>query len=161
MKYLKAFFKRVYELMVKYPLTVAIAVFLAAGAVVMALVGHDTQIGGLLEKLFGKKKIDPNIRVLPPTGRVNSSGDPIFPGESDNKGYVQTPVNTEIVKPGIFSNSDTITIIHPEKGEVTLPLPVGVKNKDVSEVIEVEPDTYQIKNNDSGVDTSELRNILK
>lgn len=161
MEYLKALFKRIYELMVKYPLAVAAAVLLAVGAIVMALAGHDVQIGGLLEKLFGKKKTNPNIRVLPPPNRVDSSGDPILPGESDDKGYVQAPVSTKIVEPGVFSNSDEIVVIHPEKGEVVIPLPIGVKNKDVAEVVEVEPNVYQIKNNDNGVDTSELRDILK
>lgn len=161
MTYLKAFFKRVYELMVKYPLAVAAAAFLVVGAVIMAIGGHDIQIGGLLEKLFGKKKADPDIRVLPPPGRVDSSGNAIPVGKSDEKGYVQPPIGTTIKDPGIFSNPDTITVVHPDKGEVTLPLPTGVKNKDVSEVIEVQPGVYQIKNNDSGVDTSELKDMLK
>lgn len=160
MKYLKAFFKRVYELMVKYPLAVAAAVFLIVGAAIMAIFGHEVQIGGLLQQLFGKKP-QPDIRVIPPPGRVDKSGNQIALGDSDDRGFVQVPVTTKIKEPGIFSNPDTITVVHPEKGEVTIPLPVGVKNKDVSEVIEVEPGVYQIKNNDSGVDTGELRDILK
>jgi hypothetical protein len=162
MTYLKALVKRLYGLMVKYPLAVAAAVFLAVGAVVMALAGYDdVQIGGLLEKLFGKKKTNPDIRVVPPPERVDSDGNSIPLGESDEKGYVQAPINTKIVPPGVFSNPDTIVVVHPNKGEVTIPLPVGVKNKDVSEVVEIQPNVYEIRNNDRGVNTSELEEFLK
>lgn len=161
MEYFKALSKRLYELMVEYPLAVAAAILLIIGAIAMALAGHDVQIGGLLEKLFGKKKTDPNIRVIPPSGRIDVNGDLVPLGESDKKGYVQAPINTKIVAPGVFSNPDTIVVVHPNKGEITIPLPVGVKNKDVSEVIEVQPNVYEIKNNDKGVDTSELEEILK
>jgi hypothetical protein len=160
MEYVKALFKRIYDLMIKYPLTVAATVVLAVGAVVMAMAGRDVQIGGLLEKMFGKKKTNTDIKVLPPIERVDTGGNQIFPGESDDKGYVHSPVSTKIVEPGVFSNPDEIVVVHPEKGEVTIPLPAGVKNKDVAEVIEVEPDVYQIKNNDSGVNISELREIF-
>ena len=160
MKFLKALGARVYGLMVKFPLAVAAAAALIVGAVVMKLLGHDVQIGGLLDKLFGRK---PNldVRVIPPPGRTDASGGPIQPGKPDDIGYVQAPVSTEIVKPGIFSNPDTIVVKHPDKGDVVLPLPTGVKNKDVSEVIEVSPGVFQIKNNDnSSVDTAKLKDIL-
>jgi hypothetical protein len=161
MKYIKAFFVRLYALMVKYPLAVAAAVLLIVGAVIMSVMGHDIQIGGLLGKLFSKNPVSPGVKVLPPPGRITSSGEVIQPGQSDDKGYVQIPVSMEIKDPGIFSDPDTITVIHPDKGEVTLPLPTGVKNTDVAEVIEIKPDVYQVKNSDkSNVDTDELLNIL-
>jgi hypothetical protein len=160
MKYLKNFFKRLYELMVKYPLATAAAVFIIIAAVAMKFLGHDVQIGGLLDKLFGKKP-SPGVRVIPPPGRVNDKGDPIQPGQSDDRGYIQSPVSTEIKKPGIFSNPDTITVIKPDKTEVILPLPTGIKNTDISEVIEVTPDVYQLKNNDSGVNIDKVKDILQ
>ncbi len=159
MEYAKALLRRVYELAVKYPLAAAAAMFIIVGAVIMALLGHDVQIGGLLDKLFNRKK-SYDGRVVPPPGRVDASGDPIMPDQSDDKGYVQ-PVATKIKEPGIFSNPDVITVVHPDNGEVALPLPAGVKNKDVAEVIEVQPGVYQIKNNDSGVGTGELKDLLK
>lgn len=160
MTYVKAFFRRVYGLMVRYPLATAAAVLLVVAAIILKLIGVEVQIGGLLDKLFDRKPT-PGVRVLPPPARIDSKGDPIAPGQPDDKGYVQPLATVEIKPPGIFSNPDTITVVKPDKTEVTLPLPVGVKNTDVAEVVEVQPNVYQIKNNDSGVNTAELEDILK
>jgi len=160
MKYIKAFFRRIYALMVRFPLAAATAALLVVAAVTMKLLGFDIQIGGFLDKLFGRKP-DRDVKVLPPKDRTDSDGNLIPLGKPDDRGYIQSPVSIEIKPPGIFSNPDTITVVKPDKSEIVLPLPTGVKNKDVSEIIEVSPNVYQVKNNDSGVDTKELEDILK
>lgn len=147
-----------YRLVLRYPVAVIGTIFVVLFAVLAATVGQKFQIGGVLEKLWGKSTADSNAKILPPTSRVDSDGKIIFPGESDDKGFVQAPTDLPIVSPGVFSNPDNIKVIHPTKGEISIPLPKGVKNTDVSEVLEVEPDIYEIKNNDTGTD---VKSILK
>ena len=162
MQWLKALGRRLYQLLVRYPIAIPVTIVLVVAAVFLACFGQKFQIGGLLGKLWGKKPaVTPNVRATVVANRVDTGGNPIAPGKSDDKGYVQPPVSTEIKTPGIFSNPDTVTVVHPDKGEVTLPLPTGVKNKDVAQVVEIESDVYEIRNNDKGVDTDELKDILK
>jgi hypothetical protein len=162
MRYLKALGRRLYQLLVRYPIAIPATIALVIAAIVLACFGQKFQIGGLLGKLWGKQPgVTPNIRTTVVAGRVDDNGKPIEPGKPDDRGFVQVPVSTEIKQPGIFSNPDTITIVDPDKGEVILPLPVGVKNKDVREVVKIGSDAYEIRNNDSGVDIDDVRDSLK
>lgn len=160
MSYVKAFFRRLYEIALKYPLAVAGTVVLVAAAVFCAMGGKTLQIGGLLGSLWGKKP-GPDVRTLPPPDRKDDQGKPILPGQSDDKGWVQAPVSLDVKNPGIFSDPKKIVVVHPEKGEVEIPLPIGVKNSDVKSVIEVSPNVYQVRNNDHGVDVDSLLEVLK
>lgn len=146
----------------KYPVAVIGTILLVALAIFLAVFGQRIQIGGLLGLLWGKKDgTDPNVRVLPPPGRVDKDGKPIPAGESDDKGWTQAPVNVEIKEPGIFSDPNVITVTHPDKGEVKIPLPEGVKSKDVKQVVEVAPNVYQVRNNDKGTDAGKLLEELE
>jgi len=162
MQWLKALGRRLYQLLVRYPIAIPATIALVVAAVFLACFGQKFQIGGLLGKLWGKKPaVTPDVRATVVKDRVDTNGKPVAPGQSDDKGYTQTPVSTEIKQPGIFSNPDTVIVVHPDKGEVVIPLPTGVKNKDVKEVVEVQPNVYEIKNNDKGVDTSGIRDALE
>jgi hypothetical protein len=155
---LKAFFKGVLTYVVHHPLAMAATVFLVVAAAACLIGGKTFQIGGLLQKLWGTKPVDG--RGVPPASRTGADGKPIEPGQSDDKGFVQAPVSTQIVAPGIFSNPDTVTVVHPDKGQVTVSLPTGVKNTDVKEVTEVSPDVYEVKNNDTGVKSATVGDLL-
>lgn len=157
--YLKALAKSVGKWLLRYPLAAAATVFIVAAGVALILMGKDVQLGGIIGRLFGREK-GKNVRGVPPEGRRDEKGEPIPPGESDEKGYVQAPVSTEIKKPGLFDDPDTIVVVHPEKGEVVIDLPEGVKNKDVREVVEIRPDVYEVRNNDKGVNTDDLLKTL-
>jgi hypothetical protein len=50
---------------------------------------------------------------------------------------------------------------HPDSGKKEIPLPKGVINKDVAEVILVKPHVYEIKNNDKGLKVTSLVELLK
>jgi len=154
-EYIKAFAKSVGKWLIRYPIAAAVAVFVIVGGLALVFLGKDVQLGGILGRLFGKEK-GQNARGVVPPDRVDGDGKPIQPGESDEKGYVQAPVSTEIKDPGIFDDPGTITVVHPEKGEVVIDLPEGVKNRDVREVVEIEPDVYEVRNNDKGVDAGAL-----
>lgn len=156
-EYVKSFLKSLGKWIIRYPLAAAATIIMVVGAILMLLMGKKFQLGGLLGKLWGKKK--ENLRGVPPEDRVDKDGKPIQPGESDDKGYVQAPIS-DIKKLGLFDDPKTITVIHPEKGELVIDLPEGVKNEDVKEVVEIEPDVYEVRNNDTGVDTGELLSIL-
>jgi len=156
-EYVKALIKSVGRWLVRYPLAAAATVLVVVGAVLLLVMGKDVQIGGILGKLFGKDKGGKggNARGVPPKDRVDGEGKPIPPGESDEKGFVQAPVY-EIKEPGLFDDPDTVTIVHPDKGKVVIDLPKGVRNKDVKDVVEIEPDVYEVRNNDEGVDAGAL-----
>lgn len=156
----KALARKVLQVFVRYPLAMAATVLLLVAAVAMAASGKTFQIGGLLSKLWGTKKAE-NPRATVAEKRTTEDGKPIAPGVSDDKGFVQSPVSTEIVDPGMFSDPATVTVLHPEKGKVVIDLPEGVKNSDVHEVTEVSPDVYEVKNKDGGVPVKKIDDVLK
>lgn len=158
--WLKSLGAKVGTLFVRYPLAAAATVFLVVAAVAVAASGRSLQIGGILQKLWGTKKPE-SLRATVAEDREGEDGRPIAPGVSDDRGFVQSPVSTAIVEPGMFSNPDTVTVVHPEKGKVVISLPEGVKNKDVHEVVEVSPDVYEVKNKDRGVPAKKLDDVLK
>jgi len=147
------------NLFVRYPLAMAVTILLVIGAGFLALSGKNIQIGGILGTLWGKThpRDLPNAPVVtPPPARVDDKGQIIPPGQSDDKGFVQAPIVLPIKSPGLLSDPTTITVVHPDGKEVTIPLPTGVKNSDVQQIVLVSPNVYQIKNNDSGVDAGSL-----
>lgn len=157
--YIRAFFTALGRWLVRYPLAAALTVLLVVGAVFLLAAGKNIQIGGIIGKLFGKKG-KKNLRGVPPKGRVDEDGKPIQPGESDERGFVQAEPIRGVKKPGLFDDPNTVIVVHPEKGAVKIDLPKGVKNKDVKEVVEIEPDVYEVRNNDSGADTGSLLKAL-
>lgn len=150
----------IYKFILQYPVAVILTIVIVLGAAFLMMFGHTIQIGGLLGKLWGKKSQLPDIKTTVPSDRKDEDGKPIPIGESDDKGWVQAPVTTDIKEPGLFSNPGVVTVVHPEKGEVKIPLPTGVKNSDIKEVVEIRPDVYEVKRNDKGVDTKEVLDIL-
>lgn len=156
------FWSKVFDFVLRYPFAIVGSILLIATSVFLAVFGQKLQIGGLLGKLWGKEdETDPNVRVLPSSGRVDKDGKPISAGESDDRGWTQAPLNVVLKDPGIFSDPNVLVIDHPEKGEVKIPLPEGVKNADVKQVVEVSPNVYQLSNNDKGVDAGKLLEDLE
>ncbi len=161
-EYFKSFFRKIGNLFIRWPVALPIAIIVIVGAFLCFVVFRKTfQIGGILQALFGHKtNTDPNIKTTVVPNRVDDKGNPIIPGQSDDKGYVQ-PVVVPIKEPGIFDDPNSITIDHPNKGETKIPLPTGVKNSDVSQIIIAQPNSKEVGNNDKGVNTNELLIILK
>ena len=157
-KWIKKIAGAVAMFILRYPLAAAITIILVVGAIFLKGFGSNLQIGGLLGKLWGKKQ--PDVRNIPPEDRVDKDGKPIPVGESDEKGFVQAPATKTIKKPGLFSDPKAVVIIEPDGKEKKIPLPTGVKNKDVKEVVEIKPNIYEVKNNDNGVDTTSLLELL-
>jgi len=161
-QYLKAAGKALFRFALHYPLAVAGTVLLVLLAIFLAAFGQKFQIGGLIGSLWGKK--NPDLRPIPPPDRKDDKGNPILPGQPDDKGFVQAPVSTEIKKPGIFSDPNVVVVIHPSQGEIKIPLPTGVKNSHVSEVTIISPSVVEIKSNDKGIekkDLLDLKELLK
>jgi len=158
---IKSFFKTLFTWFLRYPAATIITIFIIIIATAFLVYGKKLQIGGLLAKLWGKSVSNkPTTRDVVPTGRVDENGKPVQPGHSDTGGYVQAPVSTDIKEPGIFSDPNVVEIIDPEKGEVAIPLPIGVTNKDVKEVIRITPNIYEVKRNDGGISSHELDDLL-
>lgn len=157
---IKLFFKKIFDFVLRYPVAIVVTIFLVIVTLLFFVFRSRFQIGGILEKLWGTEKKE-NLRLIPPEDRKDEKGIQIQPGKSDEKGFVQAPVNVEIKEPGIFSNPNKITIVHPEKGEVVLELPTGVKNRDIKQIVEVSPNVYQVANNDKGVDAGKLLEELE
>lgn len=158
---IKSFFKSIYTWCIHHPAAIVITVFVVFIAIILWRFGKEIQIGGLLGKIWGsdlKDKIKARTTVVP--GRRDSQGNIIPPGTSDDKGYVQAPVSTDIKKPGVFSDPEIIEITDNGK-DIKIPLPTGVSNTDVKEVIKIAPNVYEVHNNDGGVTTHELDDLEK
>ena len=156
-QYLKALGLSIFKFAVRYPLAIAATVLLVLLAIFLAAFGQKFQIGGLIGSLWGKKS--PDLRPIPPPDRKDDKGNPILPGQSDDKGFVQAPVSTEIKKSGIFSDPNVVIVTHPSQGEIKIPLPTGVKNKDVSEVTIISPNVVEVKSNDKGISKIDLLHL--
>jgi hypothetical protein len=158
-QYVKAVANSLWKWLLRYPVAIPITILLIILAVIVALGGQKFQIGGILDKLWGRKK--PNDkRAVVLEERVDEDGKPIQPGESDDQGFVQAPVKTDIKDPGIFSDPNTVVIEDPDEGEVVIVLPKGMKNSDVKEVVRIKPKVYEVKNNDGGTSVYELNNLI-
>lgn len=157
--WLKSFFYKLGNVMIRWPLATALTVVVVAVAVLCVVFKIDVQVGGLLGRLWGKKPGPEDggpVLLPPPPGRVDDSGNPIQPGQPDDKGYVQLPAVLPIEPPHVFSDPSTVTVVDGGK-KVVLPLPEGVKNGDVKGVTVVSPNVYQVANNDRpSVDTGKL-----
>lgn len=161
MEFLKSLASKLYAYAVRYPVAIAVTALLAIGAIFLSIGGFRPQIGGIIGWLWGKKtSVTPDVRLIPPPDRKDSNGT-IEPGQSDDKGFVQAPIQVKIEEPGIFSDPNTITITHPSRGREVVELPTGVKNKDVSQVVEISPKVYQVRNDDSGVDAGKILDDLE
>lgn len=151
--------KKIANFTLRYPFAVAATVLIVVGAIFLKGFGANFQIGGLLGKLWGTKK--PDVRNVPPEERKDKDGEPIPVGESDDKGFVQAPATKTIKKPGLFSDPDAVVIVEPDGKKKKIPLPKGVKNSSVKEVVEIKPNIYEVKNNDSSnVNTTSLIEML-
>ena len=161
MKFLKSLASKLYSYAVRYPLAAAATILIIVGSVFMIAAGRKVQIGGVLGWLWGKKReTAPDVRLLPPPDRKGPDGKLIDPGKSDEKGFVQVPVQVLIEDPGLFSDPNTIVLNHPDRGREVVDLPTGVKNEDIKQVVEISPKVYQVKNADTGVDAGSLLDEL-
>jgi hypothetical protein len=154
--------KKFKDFLIKYPYAIAATIAVVIFAVFAAIFKQDMQIGGILDKLWGRKrKSDHDVRAVPPKDRIDDKGNPIEPGDSDKDGWVQAP-EIPIKKPSIFDSPDTIKIIHPEKGEIEVKLPEGVKNKDVAKVVIIAPNIIEVRNKDKPkIDVDKLLEDLR
>lgn len=152
--------KKIWSFTLKYPVAIILTFLLVAGAVLLAFFRTNIQIGGLLDLIWGRNRATPDVRSIPPAARTDEDGKSIEPGKSDPHGYVQVPVATQIKPSNIFSNPNVLTILHPDKGEVNLPLPTGVKNSDVSEAMEIAPNVYEVRNLDRSSKAPKALDVL-
>jgi hypothetical protein len=142
-----------------------IVLILVIVAIVLVSMGFkELQIGGLIAKLLGKKAPEHNAIDVANTvspDRVDKDGKIIPLGTPDATGQTQAVV-VPIQEPGIFSNPDTIKFVPPGKTEsVEIQLPDGVKAKDVSQVIVVQPDKFVVTVHDSsGISASKVDALL-
>lgn len=158
-KYLKSFFKIIGTWCIRYPIATALTILLVITSIFVLISGVASQIGGILGSILSKKKED--TRNIPPEERRKSDGALILPGESDEQGFVQASITTQIADPSILSNPSNIVITHPDKEKIVIDLPTGVENKDVQEVIEVKPDVHEIRNKDTGIKSTDLNDLIK
>lgn len=159
--YVRAVAKRVGDFMVSYPLAALVLVVLGGASILVAMTGRVLPIGGIMHKLFGKKeKSGPSPRNEVAEERTDESGKIIPPGKPDSEGFVQVPATETVEEPGPFDDDDKIVVVSPEGDKQELPLPDGVANKDVAEVVVIDPKVVEVGNHDRGTDTTGLRDAL-
>jgi hypothetical protein len=144
------------------------ALLLVVGALFLIALGvKNVQIGGLLNKLFGKEGPSKGNKAIyvansVPEDRVDRDGKLIPPGTPDSKGHTQAVV-VPIEEPGLFDDPNVIKITPPgKKKPVEVVLPDGVKSKDVEKVVIVKPDVTVVTVTDSsGVTAESIDNLLE
>lgn len=163
MKWLKKFWGGASTVVKVLIAVAAVAVFIALYAVL-----KNWNIGGFLGKLFkgppsGRDKV--KIANTIPNERVDDSGVPIPHGKPDNKGFTQWVVHEAEVGVNPFRDKSklkvktTVEETQPDGTTTTkvvekeIVLPKGVKDKDVSKVVEIRPDVYVVE----VIDTSNVR----
>lgn len=131
------------------------ALLLVIGAIILIVLGvKDIQIGGLLNKLFGKETKDPrgkkaiDVANTIPDSRIDKDGKLIPIGEPDSKGQTQAVV-VPIQEPGLFDDPGKIKVTPPGGETIEVELPDGVKAKDVDKVIITQPGDFVVTVKDS------------
>lgn len=125
----------------------------------------ELQIGGALGRLLGRKPAeegDLDVANSVPSDRIGPNGELIPAGTPDSKGDTQAMI-VPIEEPGMFSNPDEISFTPPGEDKPTdIGLPDGVKNKDVEQVIVVQPEVIAVTVKDnSGVPAADVDDLLK
>ena len=158
-QYIKSVTNCLWKWLIRYPIAIPITIILIIMAAIASLGGRHFYIGGILDKLWGRKVKD-NKRDTITGDRIDKDGEPIKPGESDDVGFVQAPVKINIKDGGIFSNNEEIVIEDPDEGEIIISLPEGVKNHEIKEVIRITPKVYEVRNNDGGTSVHKLNSLI-
>jgi hypothetical protein len=149
------------------PLAALVVIVVAILLVSMGF--KELQIGGLLGKLLGKKGgVDPEkgstveTTNAISTKRVDADGKLIPQGVPDSKGDTQAVV-VPIQSPGLFSDSNQVAFTAPgETKSTVIDLPEGVTNKQVDQVIIIQPSVVAVTVKDnSGVSKQTVNDLLK
>lgn len=149
----------------------ALAALVVIGvAILLVSMGFkDLQIGGILGKLLGKKggtnpDRGPTVETANTVDpkRVDSEGKLIPQGVPDEKGDTQAVV-VPIQPPGLFSDPNQVVFTAPGDTKPTVvDLPTGVTNKQVDQVIIVQPNVVAVTVKDnSPVSKKTVDDLLK
>ncbi len=155
-------------------------VLVALGAVLVFIVGYavlkEWNVGGFIAGLFDKEPSDRDkvkVANTVPDERVDKAGAPISIGTPDDKGFTQWNVHETEISSNPFRDKSKIKVVstvevdtvdggkRTEKVIKEIALPKGVKDKDVSKVVEVKPDIFVVEVVDtSGVSAADLLDEL-
>lgn len=147
------------------PLAALVVIVIAVLLVSMGF--KELQIGGLLGKLLGKKGgVDPGKGLTVETAntidpkRVDADGKLIPQGVPDAKGDTQAVV-VPIQPPGLFSDPTQVVFTAPgETKSTVIDLPGGVTNKQVDQVIVVQPNVVVVTVKDNSSVTKQTVDVL-
>jgi hypothetical protein len=148
---------------------IAALVVIAVSILLVSMGFKELQIGGILGKLLGKKggsnpdkgPIVETANTIDPK-RVDADGKLIPQGVPDSKGDTQAVV-VPIKPPGIFSDPSQVVFTAPGGTKPTVvDLPEGVTNKQVDQVIVVQPNVVAVTVKDtSPVSKQTVDDLLK
>lgn len=115
----------------------------------------------LLFILIRKTQKETEIVNDVPEDRVDDNGNPIPPGTEDDRGFTQWDVKEFDV--GIGKGKASSVVVKNENGKKErVPLPKGVKAKDVKHVIQVEPEVYVVNVEDkTGANAGSILDVLE
>jgi hypothetical protein len=139
---------------------VALLVFVG-GFILIAVGWKELNVGGLVDRILGRKKEPLRPANTPPPGRVDGDGQPIPLGTPDSTGQVQVPV-VPLTPPGIFDDKTQVTVTVPgDKQPTEVKLPTGVEADDVDQVVVIQPTVTQVQVTDkSDVKPSTVKSLL-
>lgn len=132
----------------RYPLAIVLSVLiiLAIGVLLLTGVGDRFNLGGLLGKLWGDEAEDP-IRVANEADedRVDEDGNPIPQGEPDERGWKQERVKKIETRHNPFRDKSVVEVRDAKGEKRKIKLPKGVKDREVRDVIEVQPGEFEVR----------------
>lgn len=145
----RAFFQKVYTWILGYP----VALFVAVGGVLLMVVllalglGDRFDLGGFLSRWSPGRK-EPEDRVIVankvPPKRQDSEDRTIPIGEPDEFGMVQRPVEILDERKNPFRDKSKLEVKDSSGEKRKIQLPKGVKDKEVDQVLELNPGTFKI-----------------
>lgn len=146
----KIAFESAFNWTLRYPLALLISIIVVAVAVLFLFfgVGDVFNVGGIIGKLFGKDDTDGESEIeiankVPPN-RVDKEGKPLPLEEKDEEGWAQQSVSVIDRSSNPFRDQTKVVVQTEEGVEKKLRLPIGVKDTDVKQVIEVKPKVYKV-----------------
>ncbi len=158
-----SFWAKPWDVFRKYVLApLPILVIVVVAVLLVALGAKNVQIGGLIGKILGKKDSKKAVDVANtiPKDRIGADGTLIPIGTPDAKGLTQAKV-VPIQNPGLFDDPSKVKIM--DKGKVVdVPLPTGVKAKDVEHVVVISPEVTAVTvKTGSSVKAGDVDQLLK
>jgi hypothetical protein len=148
---LKKFFTAIWNWILKYPVAIFLGLMVIIAGIFALATGKNFNAGSALKTVFGMPRKLSSIEI------ANSLPDEreITLDEPDKNGWTQWKVKEFKTSKNPLRDKSCVLIINSDGSTSQITLPVGIQDKDISEIIEVKPEVYV-----ASTGNSSTRNLL-